>query len=299
MSLETSMADKHLVVVLGAGGVGKTTLAARLAESAARAGRTALALAVEDGGALRQRLGSAADGLALLSVPMVSARAAWEHALLQHAAAAHLWQNPLCQAIVDSFTGTQPYGLAAELVAQVDSLRPDLTVVDPAPDEDAIAFLDTAKRLRGFFEPALQRWLCTSYESEHGLGGASGWSMRYVFRRLEAAFGRAALANASAFFRDLTALAEPLLARAQLFERMLYAPSTAILIVTTPTQHGLAGVADLRLRLAAMDLAPAAVVVNRLTSAAALATVTERLPAGLLVYSDGTTLDRGCEARSF
>ncbi len=57
--------DHRLVVVLGKGGVGRTTLAASLGVAAARAGRRACVVELGEGGALPQKLGLSARGSSL------------------------------------------------------------------------------------------------------------------------------------------------------------------------------------------------------------------------------------------
>lgn len=276
MKLDELAAGRRLLVVVGAGGTGKTRLAMRLATAAMDAGRSSLILATEEGP------GSPGQ----VETKVVRAAESWDRVLVAHGASTRLRHNPLYRVITESFSGTRAAAMAAELVAQVEADRDRLLVVEPPPGDEAMAFLDMGRRIHGYFDAGLQRWLGTGYDLVHGQRGSAPWNVRFAFRRLEAAVGRETLSQASELFHDVALLEPSLREAADAFDRLLRAPTTTILIVTTASEHGVQGTVEILAQLERMALGPATVVVNRLGTPMTLEAVVARLPTGTRICVD-------------
>jgi anion-transporting ArsA/GET3 family ATPase len=240
------LARSRLIVTVGTGGVGKTTIAAALGIAAARRGRRALVLTIDPARALAAALGLdglAADGepvpaaalagagLALpvpLDAAMLDQRAAWDAFVRRHAPtpahAAALLGNRVYQALSTSFAGSTEYMALEEMSRHVDSGRYDLVIVDTPPAAHALDFVSAPDRIA----PLVERGVVAALARP---AGAAGTLARFVARRIEGATGARTLAELATFFAALEALVDAAAARARHARAMLRAPGTAFVLV--------------------------------------------------------------------
>jgi anion-transporting ArsA/GET3 family ATPase len=165
----------RVIVCCGAGGVGKTTVAAALGLRAAESGRQVVVLTIDPARRLAQSLGlttldntprpvlsiDVARG-GSLDAMMLDMKRTFDEVVMAHAApdkAEQILANPFYQAVSSSFAGTQEY-MAMEKLGQLrleadrnpDNPRWDLIVVDTPPSRSALDFLDAPKRLGSFLD---------------------------------------------------------------------------------------------------------------------------------------------------
>ena len=155
----------QVIVCCGAGGVGKTTVAAALGLRAAESGRRVVVLTIDPARRLAQSLGlTTLDNTprpvlsidvaqsGSLDAMMLDMKRTFDEVVMAHAApdkAEQILANPFYQAVSSSFAGTQEY-MAMEKLGQLrleadrnpDNPRWDLIVVDTPPSRSALDFLD-------------------------------------------------------------------------------------------------------------------------------------------------------------
>jgi len=268
----------RLIVTVGTGGVGKTTIAAALGIAAARRGRRALVLTIDPARALAGALGLTglaaegepvpaaaltAAGLHLpvpLDAAMLDQRAAWDAFVRRHAPtpahAAALLGNRIYQALSTSFAGSTEYMALEEMSRHVDSGRYDLVIVDTPPAAHALDFVSAPDRIA----PLVERGVVAALARPAGAAGALA---RFVARRIEGAAGGRTLGELATFFAALEALVDAAAARARHARAMLRAPGTAFVLVAAPRASLLAETGALAAQLAAAAAPLAAVIVNR------------------------------------
>jgi anion-transporting ArsA/GET3 family ATPase len=259
----------RVIVCIGAGGVGKTTVAAALGLAAARAGRRALVLTIDPAHRLVDALGLDSLGVeprrvaaaaGSLDAMQLDQKVAWDRLVARHApspeAAHRLLENRVYRGLSQSFAGTHEYLAVEALCALVEEGRYDLLVLDTPPADQAFAFLEAPARLRGLLDARLVQLL---------LGGRRflpAW--RALLRRAEAATGSAALADLADFFAALSSFFDVVEARAREVDALLHDARTAIVLVAAADDRSLATATAAASRLGAIGLAPSAIVVNRL-----------------------------------
>jgi len=172
----------RIIVCCGAGGVGKTTVAAALGLRAAESGRQVVVLTIDPARRLAQSLGLTTldntprpvEGIddthsGSLDAMMLDMKRTFDEVVMAHAApdkAEQILANPFYQAVSSSFAGTQEY-MAMEKLGQLrleadrdpDNPRWDLIVVDTPPSRSALDFLDAPKRLGSFLDGRFIRLL--------------------------------------------------------------------------------------------------------------------------------------------
>ncbi|MGO8996247.1 MAG: ArsA-related P-loop ATPase [Polyangiaceae bacterium] len=268
----------RLHVMLGAGGVGKTTLAAGYALALASApGRRVGLLGIDPSRRLKDALGIPL-GDADAPVPTVRALRA---AVLKPAESVRRWavescpdprmrdrlfENPFFVAMADRLaTATDIF--AAARVAEWAERDPELTdlVVDTAPGLNAIEFLTRPERLAAFLGGRLVGWLRglaperASGSSAEGLGGGA----RRIVWGLVRVGGSRLMHDLADFFSLVETMFARMLERVKATQRWLRDETTEILVVTSVSDDGAQMARGLIDALSAARLAPCAVIVNR------------------------------------
>ncbi|MGH7864112.1 MAG: ArsA family ATPase, partial [Candidatus Binataceae bacterium] len=164
------LGNKRLVVCLGPGGVGKTTLSAALAVSLAAAGRSVAVLTIDPAPRLLDALGLSDQSDAVHDVPLNGVRLARrnggrgrlsamrldpkrtfdsvvrKYARSESAADAILANRIYCN-LSNALAGVGDYMAMEKLVALDAERANDAIVLDTPPAEEALDFLDAPRRL--------------------------------------------------------------------------------------------------------------------------------------------------------
>ncbi len=285
MSLAELVAGRQVLVCVGHGGVGKTTVAAALGLGAALQGRRVLVLTVDPARRLAQALGLetlraggepvdparlAAAGLALegsLSAGMLDVHQTWDDLVARlaptDAARDAILGNAFYQSLSEGFAGASEYAALEALCRAAAEPGQDLLVLDTPPAVQALDLLEAPARLEAFLGSGMVRRLATLRDRKVPGARHLGRAWRYVMDRLERATGVEALAAVAELFGELEALGAGLGERARDADRILRGPGTAFVLVTAPDTPAAASPGDLAGTLEALRMPPAAVVVNR------------------------------------
>lgn len=279
----------RLHVLLGAGGVGKTTLAAGYALALARAGGRVGLLGIDPARRLQSALGIALQDVAVrvalvngsLHAPEDESVGVLHAALLSPADCLRRWAAETCDdreelerllgntfflALADRLAASADV-LAAIRVAEWAESDPGLTdlVVDTAPGQNAIDFLRRPQALTAFLEGRLIRWLRAMAPSHHG--GALAGMLRGGARRAVGGISRLGgtrlLLELAEFLSLVEAMLERMLVRLGHVQKWLADGSTEILLVTAVRDDAVTTAQKLAEALHGAGLSPRAVVLNR------------------------------------
>lgn len=290
--LQRLTANRRVVVCAGAGGVGKTTIAAALSLSAAGRGRRVLCLTIDPARRLADSLGLtlapgveaevAPERLAAvgagttgsLSVAMLDPKQTFDDLVARHAsspaAAQKILQNQFYRHVSTSLAGTQSYMAMEKVLAVLKSGRYDLIVLDTPPTSEALDFLDAPERLVEALDSPAMRWLVQAIQP------TGGFSMRLLARGVAALLrtmgrmtGRGFLEDMAAFVGELNELFGGFKERASEVSRAFRAPDFGYLLVAAPSAPALEEARFFAERLRRSGLRADALVLNRVHSAAA------------------------------
>ena len=260
--------DLRLIVCVGTGGVGKTTISAALALAAARHGRRAMVLTIDPARALARALGVetlgpdrqrvAIAGPGTLDAGMLDTKLAWDRFVIRHApsaaTAADVLANPFYRKLSSAFAGSTEYVAIEELCRLAEAGDHDLIVLDTPPATHALDFLRAPERIDRLFDADVSRWLA----SGRGAWRSAGAGARFALRRLEHATGRRTLHDIATFFAAFQTLVEAALERSRRARALLRDPATGFVLVTGPRQlvvdETIALAGQLRVKLAAIVL---------------------------------------------
>src|SRR3954469_1453042 len=284
--LDALLASKEMVLVLGSGGVGKTTIAAALALAAAvdQGGRV-LVLTVDPAKRLADALGVGALGNVASRVPddafdaagvkprgelwaaMLDTKAGWDDLIRRHAPDAKVRDsvlgNPLYQNITSRFVHSHDY-LAMERLHDLHaSGEYDLVVVDTPPSRNALSVLDAPARMREFFGSRLLRWLTVPYRSR-----LFTVASKPFYQVADRVLGSGFLRDIADFFVLFQAMEKGFVARAREVEALLGDARTTFLVVSTLETAPAHEAVYLARELLARDYDLGAIVANRVLPSA-------------------------------
>jgi len=173
LDLERALRDRRVIVCVGAGGVGKTTVAATLALRAAAEGRRAMVLTIDPARRLAnalglERLGNVETEVDLarlrgagvepqgrLFATMLDLQRSWDDFIARHVLPGQreaLLRNRFYQTLSSALAGSQEY-IATERLYEVHSRGDyDLLVLDTPPTSHALDFLDAPRRILDFLD---------------------------------------------------------------------------------------------------------------------------------------------------
>lgn len=263
-----------LHVLLGAGGVGKTTLAAAYALSFAREGRRVGLLGIDPARRLKTALGlTLAD--AARPVPDAGLLRA---AMLSPAECLPRWAAEVAPEARERLVANAFFAALAERLATANDLfaairmvewaehDPALEhlVVDTAPGLNAIEFLRRPEALSAFLSGSLVTWLRHLSRARRSGAGAA---LRGVAQRVTTGLSRIGGTTMLFELADFLALAEGVLegmvARLGAARRWIADPSTEILLVAAVRDDAAEVAGAIAAALAPLGLAPRATIVNR------------------------------------
>ncbi|MEV0947354.1 ArsA family ATPase [Rhodococcus sp. NPDC049939] len=265
----------RIIVCCGAGGVGKTTVAASLALRAAEQGRKVVVLTIDPARRLAQALGVAeldnspqpvelgANATGELHAMMLNMRRTFDEMVIEHSTpekAEQIIANPFYQTVATSFSGTQEY-MAMEKLGQLASSSDwDLVVVDTPPSRNALDFLDAPQRLGAFLDGRMIRLLTAPGRGiTRFVTGAMGLALRGV----STIVGSQMLSDASSFVQSLDSMFGGFRERARSTYELLRQPKTKFLVVAAAEPDALREAAFFVDRLLGDNMPLSGLVLNR------------------------------------
>ncbi len=156
------------MVLLGAGGVGKTTVSAASALHAARQGRRTLVLTIDPAKRLADALGIPLGNEVREVRPNLHAQMLDTKQALDDLVATYAEDTATLQSVMesrfydqlsDAFAGSQEFVAMGALYELLEEGRWDTVVVDTPPSKHAVDFLDVNQRLINVFESGVMKYL--------------------------------------------------------------------------------------------------------------------------------------------
>jgi anion-transporting ArsA/GET3 family ATPase len=280
-TIDQLLAAKEVVVACGPGGVGKTTVAAAVAATAAvKHGGKVLVLTVDPARRLADALGVEGIGNVERLVPskafeaagvtprgelwaaMLDTKQSWDELVRRHApdkaTAERIFANPLYQNVAGRFVQSHDYIAMERLYELHGSGMYDLIVVDTPPSRRAIDFIEAPKRLADFFSSRLLRWLVTPYRSR-----IVNVAARPFNQLADRVLGGQFLQDIAEFFMLFQSMHDGFIERSRAVNRLLHDRRTSFLVVSTLETSPLAEAEHFIAELANHKLHLGAVLVNR------------------------------------
>ncbi len=290
-SLAALLEERRILVVVGTGGVGKTTVAAALAVEAARRGRRVLALTIDPARRLSDALGlerpgdetpgetqtlpptaEAQLGIALpgrLDAMMLDMKSTFDGLVDRFAEGeetkARILENPIYQHVSDALAGSAEYAAMEKVFELSESGRYDLIVLDTPPSQHALDFLEAPRRLVEFLDSRIVQLLV------HPAMAAGRFGFR-IFQRtsqrvlqiIERISGVGFLQDISEFLLAIEGMSAGFRDRATRVSRLLLGSESAFLLVAGPSPEAARTGFEFLARVRGTGVPVAGVLVNRM-----------------------------------
>lgn len=278
---------QQVLVILGSGGVGKTTLAAAIALQGALRGRRTLVLTIDPArrlaGALgleeltveRQRVpleglvpGTAVKGE--LWALMLDAPRTFDALVARYAssdeAKERILHHRLYRHMVDALAGSHDLAALEKLHELLDEGGYDLVVLDTPPKEHAFDFLDAPSRLLALVSQARLGWLLrpmAGLGEPHRGGGLRMLPTRLILRTLSRFTGADVLRDLATLTLALLDLSAGFRDRVARVAGLLQSPDCSFLVATMPDPFTVSEAQGQRDKLLGSSLPFAGFLVNR------------------------------------
>lgn len=284
------LGSSAVVVVLGDGGVGKTTLAAALAAVLARNGERVLAVTVDPSNRLRTSLGLsgpagveepvAIEGFGPARPPTpLSPEPGFLHAVVLDAATEmtrlvtrlvpddatrrRITDNVFFRKAAGTMTGTHEYAAMERLLEALESGRYTRVVLDTPPERHALDFLDAPARLDALLSSEVFQLFV---RASSGLSRAGLEAIRWkslILKGISRFAGEETFLAVLDFVLAFEPLFEGFRERAARVRTLLSGPDSATVVACRPGERCAEGVLATLSALRSRGITPAAVVANR------------------------------------
>ncbi len=305
MNLLRRLEKKSILLVLGAGGVGKTTVAATLAGIFAARGRRVLAVTVDPSNRLRDSLGLSHTAGVEESVPLkafgptepggsltamvLDAQAELDRLVLRLApnpeARARLTGHVFYRKAAAQMAGTHEYMGMVRLLEAMDSGLYDMIVLDTPPGQHAMDFLEAPGRLDALLGSDIFRTFVQASSGLSRLGmGALRWR-NLVLKGVSRFAGEDTFLSVLDFILAFAPMFDEMRARASRFATVMSSDGAGTLLVSRPEPGAATFTAGACQLLGERGIVPEAVIVNRAhlwPPAGCPKTVSEPIDAGFL-----------------
>lgn len=280
--LESLLDEKKVLLCLGGGGVGKTTVSAALALAAALRGRRAAVLTIDPARRLKDSLGipdlgsaptrvdlgpiGGADGE--LTAMMLDAKTTFDQLVARFApsldVAERILHNRLYQYVSGTLAGAQEYMALEKLYEIATAEAYDLLIIDTPPTHHALDFLDAPRRMIDLLGSRAISFLQRPSLLLLGVGSRFAQAgLEAILRALERFTGLRLLAEVADFVGNFDGMLEGFRNRADAVRRLLRDPSTAAILITSPEPLTVVESIEFYRELSEAGLCLGSVIVNR------------------------------------
>ncbi len=299
--LASALGTARIVVVCGAGGVGKTTISAAIALHLAEASRrtalmtvdparrlaTALRLPPFPGGRTTVRLGRGRS----MDAMQLDTKRTFDELVERYAGGPdrveRILSNPFYRRFADTLGGTHEYMAMEKLHQLAESEEHDAIVIDTPPTASALSFLDAPTRLTDFLNGRFLRLLLWPTATAGRFAfGAARIGARAFLRVAGRLVGADVLADTVEFLAAFEGMYGGFAARADAVLELLASPRCAFVVVAAPALPSLDEARLFLERTAERGMRTAAIVVNRWHPVAAMTPPEAVAAAGRLAEGD-------------
>lgn len=242
---------RRVMLCVGPGGVGKTTVAAALGLQAAESGRRVIVVTIDPSLRLAQALGfqDTTDAGTIVTVPgtaeagnpldclLLDTRSVFDEIVrgysANRAAAERMLVNPIYLATVEHLGGALEYAATARVHMLAASGRYDLIVLDTPPTANAIEFLDAPERIREVLDNPAAKFLASS--NRVGIR-MIGLASSVMLKALEALGGGPFIGQLGQFLSDFGGVLKEFQRRAGDVADLMVSPDTGVILTTSATE---------------------------------------------------------------
>lgn len=249
--------DLQVVVTVGAGGVGKTTIAAAIGLYAALQGKKVMVVTIDPAMRLATALGIESIGgkpltidlkplhkscTGSLDIMMLDSTEVFRSLIQRNISNLETQHKILSNSFFKKFTeamaGTQEHAAIEKLYELVESAAYDMIILDTPPSGHAIEFLNSPTRLLNVLDDTVLKWLVKPASSGLSMISFGG---KYISKVLSLFAGAEMLVDLTEFIVLLSDQLAGFRERAASVERLLKDNATGYIAIASPERHAIEG----------------------------------------------------------
>jgi anion-transporting ArsA/GET3 family ATPase len=284
--LKELLTEGSIPILLGTGGVGKTTIAAALALAGAAANLNTAVITVDPSERLRDALGLAhlggeptrigarplaaagLDAHIKLSAMMLDVSGEWDAIIKRFvtdsATREKIFDNPFYKSLTAEFAGADAFAALQRLYDLHQTAAFELEVVDTPPASHSFEFLQTPAKMIRLLDSRTARWLFTPSLSVGRIAmKVANEAARFVVREIERFAGGNVLSTITDFFAAMAESMDAIIDRLQKTEALLHSPAVKFVMVTTAEPDRIRQARELLAQMDSEGLKLSAIVINR------------------------------------
>lgn len=264
--LKELLDQKKIIVCVGSGGVGKTTVSASLALAAALEGKKSLVMTIDPAKRLADALGlEMKENRELQVSPELFEKAnlstdgqlyAMMHdhkktfdLLIQRyspspESAERLIANPWYQQMSSGLVGAQDFMAVEKLYELIESNEYDIIILDTPPTSNALDFLNAPEKMLGLLKFQPIQWVKGKFSQEEGEAKGTTnrffrWGGSALIQVLGKVTGKEVIEEVSKLLQDLGELYDGFAERAENVWKLLRSDQSAFLLISAPERQQL------------------------------------------------------------
>jgi anion-transporting ArsA/GET3 family ATPase len=276
------LGDRRLLICLGPGGVGKTTLSAALALNAAIGGRTVDVMTVDPAPRLLDALGLTTGDSTIQTVPLAGLDAAhgarlralkldpkltFDWLIERHSPSAAardaILANRIYRNLSTALAGVADYMAMEKLLELNSDSSTGLIVLDTPPAREAIDFLDAPRRILELLGSRAIKLLGAGRSALRGRLSMLDLAARAVLLAFDRITGLRLLSDVQAFVASFDGMYAGFADRAAQAQALIRDDRTLVVLVTTADTERVDQAIEFIESLTQMGLKPGALAVNR------------------------------------
>jgi anion-transporting ArsA/GET3 family ATPase len=236
--------ESKVIVCVGSGGVGKTTVAASMGYLAAEGGKSVLVLTVDPAQRLKTTLGISEGQNAVIKVgkgqleaAIIDSKKTFDEFVLKATGRApgaeRILHNKLYQQLSTTLAGSQEFTSLEALYTAYESKNYDLIVLDTPPSKHAIDFLNAPQKISALFQEGVAKWFRASDTNQGFMASVLHSGTKQVFKILESLTGSDFIKELSEFFVLIESWQTRLADRTTNVHRMLVHTSASFVLISS------------------------------------------------------------------
>lgn len=237
--------ETEIIICIGSGGVGKTTVAASLGVWGALQGKTVLVLTVDPARRLATTFGLTDDGSEQkiefpkangeLWASVLNSKQTFDDFVLKAASKgadmSSILKNKLYQQLSTTLNGSQEFTALEKLYTAYESKKYDLIILDTPPTKHAIDFLKSPQKISILFSEPVAKWFKQS-KATNFMQQLLQLGTQKVLQTLQTLTGSDFISELRAFFVSIEGWQKRLEERTQKVNKLLLSKNTIFNLVT-------------------------------------------------------------------
>lgn len=235
----------RVIVSIGTGGVGKTTVSAALAYQLASQGLKVLVLTIDPSKRLATTMGiegttettRVATEKGELYASVVDHRKVFDNFILKASSktsdAEKILNNKLYQQLSTNLSGSQEFTALEKLYSSYEEQKYDFIILDTPPAKHAVDFLNAPEKLANLFNENITKWFKDTQHGGSWLTSVMNSGTKQVLKVLELLTGSDFIKELSLFFKYINDWQDKLHERTIKVHELLIGPQTEFYLVTS------------------------------------------------------------------